>query len=466
MTKFRFILFIAITLFFTLLNADKFFFWDSISQISVPANWYYDNNFRYFFVPDEYATGHPTFVGMYIALLWKLFGKSLLVSHLAMFPFIFGILLQLDSFLKNSDKGNTIPLLILLFVICDATLVSQMSMVTFDIIQIFFFLWCINSIVYNKRFAIAIAFAGLSLTSLRGALCSFGIILFSLSYEYRNAKKIKFSSLILFLPGLIALMSFLLSFYIEKNWIIHNTVSNRWQQSREFASLSEVIRNIGLFGWRLIDYGRIGIWIVLFFIIYKVFINNKLKDSFFNNTFFIALCQFLVFFPIVIIYRNFIGQRYLLPIIIPLAICTGYWILKYSKIPGILFTIVFVILISGYFWVYPKKIAQGWDATPAHWPFYEIRVSMLDYLKQKSIPVSEVGSFFPNLASRRFTDLSADSSAFKEADLLNDKYILFSNVFNVADKKIDELYNTKKWIVKQKIKKRGVYMVLFQKEVF
>jgi len=95
----RTILFIMISLGFTLLNANKFFFWDSISQISIPANWYYDNNFRYFFVPDAYATGHPTFVGMYIALLWNVFGKSLLISHLAMFPFIFGILFQLDSYL-------------------------------------------------------------------------------------------------------------------------------------------------------------------------------------------------------------------------------------------------------------------------------------------------------------------------------------------------------------------------------
>jgi hypothetical protein len=57
----RTILFIGVSLGFTLLHANKFFFWDSISQISIPANWYYDNNFMYFFVPDEFATGHLTF---------------------------------------------------------------------------------------------------------------------------------------------------------------------------------------------------------------------------------------------------------------------------------------------------------------------------------------------------------------------------------------------------------------------
>ena len=126
---YRAILFIGISLGFTLLHANKFFFWDTISQISIPANWYYDNNFRYFFIPDAYATGHPTFIGMYIALLWKVFGKNLLISHLAMVPFIFGILFQLDSYLRDSGKDKFTFLLIFIIVLCDSTLVTQMSMV-------------------------------------------------------------------------------------------------------------------------------------------------------------------------------------------------------------------------------------------------------------------------------------------------------------------------------------------------
>ena len=102
----RFTLFVITALLFTLLHSNKFFFWDSIAQVSIPANWYYDHNFRYFFVPDEYATGHPTFVGMYIALLWKVFGRSLVVSHLAMLPFITGIMIQLYSYIKSSGSNK------------------------------------------------------------------------------------------------------------------------------------------------------------------------------------------------------------------------------------------------------------------------------------------------------------------------------------------------------------------------
>ena len=43
------------------------FYWDNVVQISVPANWYYETNFNYFYVPDELATGHQTFIGMLFA---------------------------------------------------------------------------------------------------------------------------------------------------------------------------------------------------------------------------------------------------------------------------------------------------------------------------------------------------------------------------------------------------------------
>jgi hypothetical protein len=457
----RTILFIVISLGFTLLNANKFFFWDSISQISIPANWYYDNNFRYFFVPDAYATGHPTFVGMYIALLWKVFGKSLLVSHMAMFPFIFGILFQLDLYLKDAGKDKTIPFLIFIVVLCDSTLVSQMSMVTFDIPQIFFFLWCINCINKERYITLSLAFIALMITSLRGSLCGFGVILYGLINSYQRNQKLLIKAFMPFIPGLIALVIFLVSFYLQKHWIIHNTVSKKWEEFSKFASIAGIFRNIGLVAWRLIDYGRIGIWIILSVHLFLSLKRKTLFDPFFKNTFYIALCQFIVIFPVVILYRNPFGHRYFLPVIIPISIAVVYWILKFSKFRYAIYLLTFLLLLSGSFWVYPDKIAQGWDATPAHWPYYSVRNEMLNYLKANKIPLSSVGSFFPNTASFRLTDLSDDNLSFKDADLGKEEYILFSNVFNQNDEIIDKLFSEKNWTKEKIIKERGVYMILF-----
>ena len=86
------VFFISVSLSFTLLYSGNPFFWDAIIQVSVPANWYYDNNFGHLFLPDQYATGHSTMVGFYLAFVWKIFGRTLVVSHFSMLPFVFGIL--------------------------------------------------------------------------------------------------------------------------------------------------------------------------------------------------------------------------------------------------------------------------------------------------------------------------------------------------------------------------------------
>jgi len=460
---YRAILFIGISLGFTLLHINKFFFWDSISQISIPANWYYDNNFRYFFVPDVYATGHPTFVGMYIALLWKVFGKSLLISHLAMFPFIFGILFQLDSYLRNSGKEKFTSLLIFIIVLCDSTLVSQMSMVTFDIPQIFFFLWCINCINKERYLTLSVVFIALMITSLRGSLCGLGIILYGLVIVYQKNTRLSIKVILPYIAGIIALAIFLVSFYLQKHWIIHNTVSKKWEEFSEFASINGILRNIGVVAWRLIDYGRIGIWIILSVILFLSLKRRTLFDTFFKNTFYIALCQFIVIFPVVILYKNPFGHRYFLPVIIPISIAVIYWILKYSRFRVTIYLLTFILVLSGSFWVYPDKIAQGWDATPAHWPYYSLRNEMMDYLKINKIPLSIVGSFFPNIASFKLIDLSDDNRSFKDADLKKEDYILFSNVYNQSDEIIDSLFSQKNWTKEKIIKKRGVYMILFRR---
>jgi hypothetical protein len=461
---FYIIFFLAVSLVYTLSNASHFFFWDTISQVSAPANWYFDTGFRHFFIPDEIATGHPTFVPMYIALLWKLFGKSLLVSHLAMFPFVFGILFQLNRYIESANCPGLYKWLILIIVSLDATLLSQLSLISFDVVQIFFFMWCVNSIIYKKNVHLGIAFTFLSVTSLRGAICSSGIILFDLIYSYCNARKISFNTFLKYLPGTFALALFLVSFYLEKNWIIHNVVSGRWKESSEIASFPEILRNIGIIGWRLIDFGRIGIWVTLIYIFVKSIKNKTLFDSFFRATFILLFCQLVVFSPFLIFYKNFIGHRYLLPIIIPAAICAGYWVLNYTRKPFIFYIILLASAVTGYSMIYPKVIAQGWDATPAHWPYYKLRKEMLEIIKKDNIPVSQIGSFFPNLASFKVTDLSDNSTAFKEADLQTDKYILFSNVYNRPNNQLEELFSAGKWKEIEKVERRGVYLILFEKK--
>jgi len=457
------VIYFLVSLSFTLFNSDNPFFWDSIVQVSIPANWYFEHNLTPAFMPDEYATGHSTIVGYYLAVVWKVFGRSLIVSHMAMLPFVFGILFQLNNLVRRTNLNQRDSCLLLLAVVSDATLISQISMVTFDVVHIFFFLWCLNSILDKRHINISIAFTFLMLTSLRASLSGFGVLSFALYYNYLEDRRFTLRNITPFLPGLMGFVIMLLVFYKEKGWIIANPGSPDFDNFIGFASVKEVFRNIGLVGWRLIDFGRIGLWLVFLGILINSFKKKTLYDSFFRNIFYVALCQFIVIFPVAIIYRNPFGHRYFLPVIIAVSIVVTYWVLKHSRYKYLLFALLIMTLWSGYFWIYPLKIAQGWDATPAHWPYFKVRKEMMMKIKEAEIKIDEIGTFFPNTSSTKFIDLKDNGTDMKDANLLTDNYILYSNIYNVNDIYIDELFDRSKWEPYLEEKRNRIFIILFRR---
>ena len=456
-------LFFILSIIFTTLTSEHPFFWDAILQVSVPANFYFEHNFTQAFLPDEYATGHSTIIGFYLAVVWKIFGRSLLTSHMAMLPFVFGILLQLNNLIGKARLNPKDSGLILMAVACDATLVSQISMVTFDVAHIFFFLWCLNSILNKRNINISVSFTFLMLTSLRASVSGFGILSFALYLNYLEDKHFTLEKIKPFLPGLVAFGILLVVFYLEKGWIFANPKSADYTLFLGYASKKEVLRNIGLVGWRLIDFGRVGLWLVFLGILINSVKKKTLYDPFFRNVFFVALFQLMVIFPLVIIYKNPFGHRYFLPVIISVAIMVTYWVLKYTRLKYVLFSLIFLVLLSGYFWIYPLKIAQGWDATPAHWPYFTVRKEMMLKIKESDIPFNEIGTFFPNTRSTKYIDLKDNEIDMKDADLGSDQYILYSNIYNVDDIFIDELFNRSGWEPYIETRRGRVFMTLFRK---
>ena len=290
------------------------FYWDNIVQISVPANWYYETNFKFFYLPDEIATGHPTLVGMYFAFLWKIFGRSLTVSHLGMLPFVFGLLLQIHYFLRNIKiKENLSLALIMVFILADATFLSQLSLITFDIIQLFFFFLCINQILRNKDKAFAFSYVFFILISLRASIMAIGVLVFNILYDYfSSGRNIRFRNYLKYAPGLLALILFLLLFKINKGWVIHNTVSNAWEASGTFASFQRMIWNTMILIWRLLDFGRIGLFVFFLFFIFKSISLRRFQDYKLKILTLIIIGQFVLFFPILIISQIPFGHRYFL----------------------------------------------------------------------------------------------------------------------------------------------------------
>ena len=115
------------------------FFWDTIQLGAKHATFFYNTSFTEAFLPDEFDSGHIPAFGMYLAFCWKLFGKSLMVSHLGMLPFLLGIVYQSFLLVKKFVPSKYIWLALLIF-LADATLLSQSILVSPDIPLVFFFL--------------------------------------------------------------------------------------------------------------------------------------------------------------------------------------------------------------------------------------------------------------------------------------------------------------------------------------
>jgi hypothetical protein len=118
-------------------------------------------------------------------------------------------------------------------------------------------------------------------------------------------------------------------------------------------------------------------------------------------------------------------------------------------------------LLSGNFWIYPDKIAKGWDSTMAHLPYHQLRHKMMRYIDQNHISVSETGSRTPNTTIIDCIELNGDQRAFPEADLSKDHYVFYSNVFNMfTNEEIDRL--KQQWKVEQEYRCLQVRVTLYR----
>lgn len=120
--------------------------------------------------------------------------------------------------------------------------------------------------------------------------------------------------------------------------------------------------------------------------------------------------------------------------------------------------------MTGNCWIYPKKIAQGWDATLAHLPYYSLRTKMINFIKQEEIPFAEIGTVFPNVGSFELYELKGEQEGFVKKNFEENNYIFYSNVFNdFSDEELEELDTN--WQVIQSYKSLGIEVILYGKKL-
>lgn len=454
-----FLFFIALTFFVS----NNFFFWDTINLVSAPAHFFYKSNFASLILPTHIDTGHIPALGYYIALVWKVFGKNLVIAHLAMLPFILGIVFQVFLLVKHFVSTPIFVVWAMILILSDATLLSQIILVSPDIVLLFFFLLGLNAIVSQKRNLLLLVLFGLFLISMRGIIAAFTLFLidFILTYKKTNifSTSIKIAK-IYFLPFLLFL-AFHFYHYTQTDWFWTHP-NSAWEIGRAKNNISGLFYNAGIFVWRLIDFGRVFIVLSLAILLLKLrkslFENSKTKHLFFI----FCIVGIILSIPF-LYYKTLTGHRYLLPFIVIMYLITAYFITQLTisnKLKTSFFAFLIISSLSGNFWVYPEKIAQGWDSTLGHIPYYSLQQKMNTYLDENQIIFSEVGTAFPMLGKHSVIFINNDTRSFKTKEIGKDSYILYSNVNNDFNADEMEILN-KKYKIIYELKSPTVFMKLY-----
>jgi len=308
------------------------------------------------------------------------------------------------------------------------------------------------------------AIAGLLFSHMRGAM---GVVLIGLFDLYKSRiwekPTAKLPRLTAYLPALLTLAAYTVFHYLKKGWIGYHE-NSPWIGCFEVVDAKGFLRNMVIVAWRLVDYGKLFIVLVLLMLVFLFRKQQQGIDKTLSDLLILLGLSMLAFIPSALIYKVLNSHRYFLPITMILTVITGYILYRINlsvKFRNSLYWIMLIGLLSGNFWTYPDTIAKGWDATLAHVPYYSLRNDMLDYIDSRNISFSDIGTEVPNDLPLKYYDLTDDERYIPRKDFNRNKYIFYSNLYNMFTD--DEIMTLKKhWIIEKEFRYMLVRVTLYK----
>ncbi|MDG2449018.1 MAG: hypothetical protein P8M34_05255 [Saprospiraceae bacterium] len=444
---------ITIAIFY--ISKDFILFWDTIQFAGHHPQYYYDSGFSSLFLPNKLDSGHIPIFGMYIAWVWKIIGKSLWSSHLAMMPFVF--LCLWHAYLLGLKWIPSKAWLFPLVIICMPQSVSQFMLVSPDVVLLCFFLGLFLSLEEEKKNWVIAHSIGLVLISNRGFILLGAFMLWSFLKSWNT--KNRFKTIALFIPAIIVFSGYQLLHWFHISWVgTHSEMP--WSMSFSIIGFETIFKNILVYGWRLMDFGAVIIWIIMVYYIYK-----KPRSLMTSRSFQLLVIMILLFGIVTIPFSGLMQHRYFIPIQVLAGFILLKWILSYEmygKRSRVLIGSTLLFLILGNGWIYPDRIAQGWDSTLAHLPYYSMQNRVTTYLNENKIDKEEVATAFPLRSPQSILNANDDSSQFHNKDESETDYILYSNVMNdFSDKEVEILKY--QWIAVKAWRSFEVKMILYKR---
>lgn len=455
------------------------FFWDTVQLASKQAHHFFENGLQWTPLPPEIDSGHPPVFGYYLALVWSIAGKTLPVSHWAMFPFLCGITWMLYR-IGSAVSGPEWAGWLILLAFSDPVLAGQSALVSPDIVLIFCFLSAVHGLYNHRLIWTMLGVLGLCAVSMRGMMTAGALFLWQAIAHWRPGcffKPPRFSWLAFF-PGFAFGLWFLVWHFQATGWAAYHSESP-WAPAFEPAKGIGIFRNLLIIGWRWTDFGRIFEWILLGTLLLgygfregrqptgtKSAKNNWFGRHFKEGGTILLLFICLVFFltPSAVLYKILSAHRYFMPLFLIFHLILIQQIVQANLTmfrKRILIIITAAGLFGGNFWIYPRGISMDWDATLAHLPYHRLRSEMIEFMEQRNIDFQSVGTMFPNINTGENLLLNGDNRKFAEKDFSQNKYILASNIFNDFSE-ADYQTLERDWSLIKISQKGGIWLKLYK----
>ncbi|MCS7035120.1 MAG: hypothetical protein RMJ33_10190 [Saprospiraceae bacterium] len=414
------------------------FFWDTVQLGSKHAHFFYENGLRWAPLPETIDSGHPPMLGYYLAWVWGVFGKTLAVSHWAMFPFVAGAMAVLFCLGARMGGSRWYGAGLALLAASDPVLAAQSGLVGPDVVLVFFFLLAVWALWEERSWWAAVGVLGLCAVSLRGMMTAVALLAWQLCLWWRPGLSAHRFALRLadlsrcwaFLPGFALAGWFLLWHQQATGWTGFHAASP-WASAFEPARGADLLRNIAIVGWRWADFGRVFEWAGLAVLWLTLTGMNRWRAM--RPWLLLLVCVLLFLSPSALFYQNLSAHRYFLPGFVALhllfwqGLCSVAWP---NARRCALAAAVALGLASGNLWLYPHGIAMGWDATLAHRPYHALRTEALRFMEENAIPIERTGTAFPNRNTGEHLLLNNDRRLWAEWNPQTNEYALISNVFN------------------------------------
>jgi len=351
-------------------------FFDDTIIFSQQARYFYNQDFWQFQLPASHYTGNPELFPLYLSWLWKLFGKSLVISHLAMVPLVLMLCWQIFLFVRRFiPEKYMLPALILLFI--EPTLQAQSLLFSKSVMISAFFLMGINQIFQRNNYWMGFALAGLILTDLTGMVLIIAVLLSDIlisKYIMENRQSLNNKTLrpYLFVSFLLIAWILYCKFVAERTPYAFPDLHS----SHNFSSFGQILSNDLRFDLRLIDYGRAGYWIFLLIFLGRWVVGKESFKPPIKILIILSVVTIGILELSMVFYDISIKTRYLLPafILLPILFIA---IMAYGNKPFIIsrrlaLSLVAIILASGHVWIFPNAHARDWDASHGWIPWVKL----------------------------------------------------------------------------------------------